>query len=425
MFYVNLPGKGELAHDVVDAENAVYLPQACMLHEVLPSRSFRRLLWDPQLYLATLDGAACTPVCAHLASYPWFDVPGVRPFDSDAGDRVRAYDREMKERVATHWPAAVPADIERAAASCLAHQTRIQCTEIILPAPLITDREEEAHAAAEWLDAGLRAAQDLLFSQPMLATVAVHESALNEAAFSTNGFLDLIVDPVTAREGIGGVYIVVAQMGARHPFLASRSVLRAYAHLCRAFSTAGAETIVVNFADVFGVSCLAAGASSCATGPSQVLRRLSFEGLREQGGGTPLPHYYSHRCVAEFRSEQDMRALTEHRLLRRVRDDTRHSSPLTQALASGGHEASVPGPWVESRNNVFSGAQLHFICRLHNAAQALAPLAPAERSQAVVDWLEEASASQLLIQERMRGAGGEIVGKVAPVEEWLTVHDQD
>ena len=99
---------------------------------------------------------------------------------------------------------------------------------VILPSSLIVERENESQVQAEWLDAGIQAAGDLEVSQPVLATIAVHESVLNDAAFAPAGFLDTVVDQVAARDGVDGVYIVVAQDGgAKHPFESGAAVMRA------------------------------------------------------------------------------------------------------------------------------------------------------------------------------------------------------
>src|SRR5690606_36938109 len=126
-------------------------------------------------------------------------------------------------------------------------QLNLGCNQVILPAPLISEREDEAATLGEWLDHGLAVGEEMEVGQPLLATIAVEESVLRNNAFEDGGFLDAVVDQVASREGIEGVYIVVLQTLAEHPFTADSSVLRAYLHLCRRFRDVGYTTIIVNF----------------------------------------------------------------------------------------------------------------------------------------------------------------------------------
>ena len=161
---------------------------------------------------------------------------------------------------------------------------------VILPSPLITEREDEAQTQAQWLDAGLDAARNLEVEQPVLATIVLHEAVLNDTSFDPTGFLNTIIDQVTARENVDGVYVVVAQDGgAAHLFEADVRVLRAYLHIVRSCVDRQYETIITNFADVFGLLCMGAGATAVASEPSHSLRRLSMAGFHEQGGGHALP----------------------------------------------------------------------------------------------------------------------------------------
>src|SRR5688572_13991233 len=108
MFYINVPTRGELAHEALDAENAVYLAQDRMLHEARPVRGYRRVLFDPQLYLAGLDAERCTTTCANLTSYPWFATPGSIEYESGGALGRRAYKGLMKQIAATNWTGRAP-----------------------------------------------------------------------------------------------------------------------------------------------------------------------------------------------------------------------------------------------------------------------------------------------------------------------------
>ena len=63
-----------------------------------PLGDFAWQLFDPQLYLANLDGNESATVCARLASYPWFEVNGVLEFDSSDQTQT-AWQQTMQQHV--------------------------------------------------------------------------------------------------------------------------------------------------------------------------------------------------------------------------------------------------------------------------------------------------------------------------------------
>lgn len=425
MFFLNLGYRWNLAADVENLRGGVFLPSGTdaigMHRRSLPE--FRRVLFDPQLYLAGLNGDESRKVCARLASYPWFLVPDAPRFEGGAMTRTE-WIEAMREHVAREWPSEAPeepGDIERACTSAIDFQVELGCSHIILPSPLIVERENEAEALATWLDAGLEAAEDLDVGQPLLATIAIEESTLNVDAFAPAGFLDTVVDQTTSRGDISGVYIVIAQSVPNHPYDTPLRVQRAYLHLARAFGSQDYATIMTNFADVFGVFCGAFGATDCATGPSHSLRRLSLPSYRDSGGGLALPHFYSNRTISELLSETDLDVIVERRLLSRVRDVTEYSQDLMDELAAGGSAANLQS-WAESRNNI-GMAQRHFISRLSSYERALRRAPTNHRVNRVLDRLQTAAANMLLINRRL-GADTDIQGKIAPAEDWLDLFEQ-
>ncbi len=286
---------------------------------------------------------------------------------------------------------------------------------MILPAPLIRDREEEGTTLAAWLDAGLAVAAELEVGQPLLATVALSDATLNEDAFRPAGFLDSLVDHVTAREGLAGVYIVIAQAGVGvHPFQLPEPVRRAYLHLSKAFRDGGVEMIVVNFADVFGFACAAVGATDVASGPSQSTRRLNLNAFRDEQFGIAVPQYYSHRVIGEFKTETDLNRLVGAKLLRRVADGTPYSEDLLEAFREGRTAADLP-PWAESQNNL-GAAQRHLVSRLATEGAKFRKLTLAKREILVRDWLEDAEAGVLYLRKRLNAP---VIGTTAPAASWL------
>lgn len=400
-------------------EGAIYLAQGNDVERMRrsPHGNFAWKLFDPQLYLAGLTGDDSATICARLASHPWFGIDEVPGFDS--GDqKKRDWQKQMQDFVRANWPGIAPDEDKRAgcAISAVAFQADLGCTHILAPSPLIAEREDEAEACALWIDAALDAATELETGQPVIATVAVSESVLNDASFNEGGFLDTVVDQVTSRDGLGGVYIVVAQTQARHPLSAPSSVTRTYAHLASAFANFGFEFVFVNFADAFGAACLGLGATGFATGRSQASRRLCLAAMLDEGGGLPLPHLYSRRVVAEFLSEREMEVVAQRNLLPHVRDITPYSQDLFQALDAGREISTVPA-WAESKNNVTT-AKKHLIARMISEGAAYSELSVDARLARTTSWLASAETRQESLIDGLAGYLEKTTPVYAPVAEW-------
>ena len=389
-----------------------------------PRPDSQAVLLDPQLYLASLNAVDCTKVCANLASFPWFGINEMPAFESGQQTRTQ-WNQTMREQVIQQWPGREPTDaaIEEACRTAIETQIAIACTHVILPSPLITEREDEAQRQAEWLDTALRVCGELDVSQPILATVALYDGVINDAAFAPAGFLDTIVDQVTAREGLDGVYIVVAQSAFEHPFSTPVKTYKAYAHLAKAFSGVGYDAVITNFADAFGLVCTAFGATAMASGQSQSLRRLSVLDFKDSGGGRAIPYFYSHKVIADLATETDLDNIVAKRLLKRVEDVTTYSQSLMTELAKvgppKGSARNLP-PWAESQNNLTT-AHRHLVCRLATEQAKLVKLGAQPRLDAVRYWLESSTANMLFVKERLKPET--LKGCVASSDAWLTVFD--
>jgi len=422
VFYLNLGYSWKYASEIEGISGCIVMPANNDCERVSrASLDYPRVMVDPQLYLASLDAETSRLVCSRLASYPWFQIADVPSYDSGEMGR-REWLNQLRDAVADSWTGEPPSgsNIGDASFDCVEYQLSVGCTHIILPSPLITEREDEAQQQALWLDAGLAAAETLEVPRPVLATVAIDEAAINQEAFSENGFLETIVDQVSARDGLDGVYIVVAQTHPGHPFDAPVLVQRTYLHLSNAFRDAGYDTVIANFADALGLVCAAVGATAFAGGQSHVLRRLSLAGYRESGGGTALPNFYSHRVIGEFLTEQDLDSVVQANLLSRIRDNTPYSQQLMQALRNGASASSLPA-WAESQNNL-GAAHKHLLCRMSLAGREAAVLATwEERFEAARAWLEDAAANVLYVRHRF--GSSDIPGRYAPAEDWLQMLD--
>lgn len=407
---------------VANINGVVYLPSGAPSEKVIreAQREYGILLFDPQLYLTSLDGTASSKTCARLSTYSWFDVQGLPDYDSGE-QSIQKWEQSLRPEVAARWPGQPPAEdrMEAAVVSCLSFQVGLGCTHVILPTPLVAEREEEAAALGRWIDAGLAAAAELEVDAPLLACVAVAEEALSTpAVFEPAGFLDTIVDQVTARSGLDGVYVVVAQARAGHPFDVSQAVSRAYLQLSGAFSRAGYATVLTNFADLLGLCAMGVGAHGFAGGTNHGTRRLSLAGFGDKGFGLPLPWFYSHRAAAEFRPQSDLDAIVEAGVLARVRDVTPSSQPLMHALSNGGSAAQVAS-WLESKNNT-SAALHHYVARLAIEEGKLSGAAAEDRTEAVRDWLLSAEGTRSYLRSKIATS---IEPRYAPIERWLEYLD--
>jgi len=425
MFLLNVGYDWSLSSSFDDLRGVVLLPA----HNYMPrfsSRSFdhARLLFDPQLYLASLDSETCDLTCSRLSTYPWFNTNNL-PNREDY-DNARLWQNAIRDDIANIWPGRNPAgdEILESCEQCIGFQVDIGTTFIILPSPLIIEREDEAENQAIWLDSSIEAVDNLDVGLPVLATVALDESTINDQAFEPAGFLDTIVDQISAREQIDGVYIVISRTQFDHPFSGSVNLAKAYIHLCSSFNQAGMENTIVNFADLIGIVCSAFGATGFGIGQSRPLRQMSLQAYREGGGGRALPHLYSHRSVAEYLSETHLDEITQNRLLNRVRDDSPFSNPLIRALRRG-ESASDVASWAESLNNCGT-ANRHFIHRMMQVGSELYGYGSSDlRRDHVREWLEGAAANTLYIHSRLgREPEDEQLGRVAPTQNWLDIFDE-
>lgn len=420
MFLLNLGYKWNLT-SLDGLRGTVILPQSNSFNRLSREHpgEFQTLLLDPQLYLSSLKVEHRTKICARLSAYPWFNIPNVGVFNSGEQKRIE-WEKAVREKIRELWLGHSPEDLDRAALTAVGFQAELGCTSIILPAPLVNEREDEGSTLGDWIDAGLEACDEFEIAQPVLATVAISDSTLNESAFNQGGFLESVVDQITARNGVDGVYIVIAQTETPvHPFEISDKVAHAYLHLVKEFFRCNIKSIVTNFSDLIGFVSLGIGATAFASGQSFALRSLNIEGFRDEGGGTPLPSFYSHKIAAEYRTESDLKKIIDHRLFRRIADETEASQSLMEALRSGRSASDLPS-WAESHNNLHA-AHSHFIERLIIEGNRLKKIRPNERYETIVNWLESAEANALYVHNKI---GINKLGRRPKLDYWRQVIEE-
>lgn len=423
MFFLNL-GRSDLnlVGIVGGTHGVIFLPSSNYSERVSREALNQQpiVLFDPQLYLATLDRTNCTKVCGRLSSYPWFNVPDT-PNCGDY-DGLNKWHSALTEHAKTNWPGRPPEgdDILTACIESLRFQEGLGCGQIILPTPLIADPSGEGGILATWLDEAQRAIRDEEAEGTFLATVALDESAITENFFERHALLDAVVDQVTARSLINGVYIVVSQSTPRHPLKAPICVYKAYIALSKAFADVGMQQIIVNFADIFGIACVGIGATAFGTGWSQTRRRLSPASMADRAWGRVYPHFYSHSVIREFLPKTQLDSIASSGALWIVEDVSPFSERLMETLGSGGSANDLIS-WEESNNNV-STSKAHFIYRLAEVGRELSALRGREsRLSQVHAWIENAWMRNDFLQQRL-GVDSSY-GEGANAKEWLGLID--
>ena len=163
------------------------------------------------------------------------------------------------------------------------------------------------------------------------------------------------------------------------------------------------KTVVINFADVFGLVCMAAGASAFGSGYTTKERRLSFDDFIQRGGGMALPRYYSNTLIGDFYSERDINKIVKLKLLRYITGDikTTHSRSLMDAL-SRKIKISTVQAWKETRSNTATAARHRVDC-LVEQANVLGAIDNFEnRLTEMFAWIQEAESKMEYLKSRLK-----------------------
>jgi hypothetical protein len=341
-FWLNVGYRFEAPSSIVP-DGSVLLCSAMPMHQLERRRidkrypHLRRRLFDPQLYLAGLDASESSEHCAKLASYPWFGVRGLVPYDSGLQNQ-KGWMATARARIPSLWSHNAPSDPATVRASvreCIEFQKRIGCESIILPAPLTADPATDFSQELVWLDSALERAREAGVSVPVFATVAISDICLRYSEPGVNALLALILDSVSARE-IDGVYLVLEQgsetADGRH--VGNVRTLSSILHLAYLFATDCRLRVIVNFLGAFGLACEAVGAEGWASGWYKSLYR--FRLADKLAGGRSFPTYWSYNCACDIHLERDFDVLNEEEFfLDRIADRTEASSGLLLAASRG------------------------------------------------------------------------------------------
>lgn len=349
----------------------------------------RRRLFDPQLYMAGLDANQSPSACAKLGSYPWFGVAGLQKYSSGQQQQGQ-WMKVAEQRIPDLWvgrPLDEEATVQVMVEECVTFQTRLGCQAIILPSPLTTDPHTNYDLELLWLDAGLDYVRTQRTGLPVFASIALSDLCLYYTEPPRSGFLDMVLDTVSAR-GVDGVYLVLEQSReqgeTRHS--STTRALWSILHLVHLFSQEAKLRVAVNFLGHFGLACEAIGAEIWASNWYKSNYRLRLADKIK--GGRAFPSYWSFPAAVDVNLKADFDKLNQAGLLSQIADRTEASNGLLLAALGGRSCNSIPD-WEYRESNV-TAAKEHFLRSSIRAANNLAGYQGQRRLDFVDHWLEQA-----------------------------------
>ena len=382
--------------DEVEPDGSLVLASAMPMHQ-LERRNLDqyphlvRRLFDPQLYMAGIDASQCRKHCAKLGSYPWFGVKGLQDFDSTEHQH-RTWMKDAEKAILGTWAGRAPSaeKVQKAAArECADFQRRIGCWAAILPSPLTIDPSTSYSEEEAWLDASLEQIAELDdFNLPLFATVAVSDVCLRLEP-QENQLLDIIVDAVSAREGLDGVYIVIEQAneGAGTRSCGSARTLWSVLHLVHSFAHDAALRVGVSFLGPFGLVCEAAGAEWWASNWYKSLYRLRLADKLASGRAYPL--FWSYPSALDIHLDGEFDRLVSDGHLSRIAEKTSASEGLLVAAQAGRKVRNV-APWVYRQSNVAATMSHYLLSAIKREGQHAKHSGEA-RLEHVEKWVEAAA----------------------------------
>lgn len=358
--------------------------------------------FDPQLYLAGLDRNAARETVVGLATWPWFVRDAVAQYDSDQHGTLKEYHDTVRNDLLAAWPgrpATQDADIYQCVKSCVETQVGLGCEAVILPSPLTTIAATSYELETAYLDAGIRAAEELQVTVPVLATVAISDNILRGISPFEHPLLHTVSSQLAARPEIAGAYLVIEQANEPGYVICSPETVLALLLLVDDLARGAAKSIYVNFAGNFGAVLHAVGASVWASGYYLSQRRLQLAHFNDAGGGPAYPRLYSLRLAGDVGLEHDVPLLHRNALTDRVITTTAASENLITALNAGRYPEAVPD-WQYRPNNIGVAAQ-HYYEVTNRFGVHLSSLDRVHRIDLVERWLDRAA----VLSETLQGIG--------------------
>jgi hypothetical protein len=347
-------------------------------------------LFDPQLYLATLDPLSARKSVCDLATWPWLGDPTISQYDSTTDGTMKDWREAHQDELLQRWPGAVPsedADIRAAVRSAIVVQLDLGCEAIILPAPLATVHAENFEREAHWIDIGIEIAAEMRTSLPLLASVALSDHLLRGIEPAQNKLLHTIANQIASRGELTGAYIVIEQASENGYVCTSKDVLLGLLILIDDLTRGAGKRVLVNYMGSFGPICLAAGAAVFSTGYYLSQRRLKLSDFEDKEGRA-YPRYMSARLLGDIGVDNDLRTAFQA-VGEAILTDTPASSILNQAIRAGVRSNQVP-EWAYKQTNI-TAAAAHYNWIMFEMGRQLPTSSAASRLEIVHRWLEGAT----------------------------------
>lgn len=398
MFLLNLGyqwSNHELVDGVIINASGVHMEQAVRRDKI---GSVNWKLFDPQFYLKCLDYEQSKKACERLSTYPWF---GGSTVEYDSGEFTpTSWFNEHKQNV--QWDNIIPTDDNEIAyciKECLKFQEDIGATHLIAPIPMIENPEDEFAVQLKWIDVLEKVKDD--FEKPVLVTVAFLDNLFLYDPPLSNKLFQTIMDNLSVRVELEGVYIVPVQTNDASPKLDDKNVVEGILHMCSIMSE-NEKLVIVNYADSLGYACIGAGATAFGGGYSNKEKRMCLNDYTDATGGRSYPRFYSHNLISDFYSNRDLTKIKDVGLLRLIKDDiTNVSKDLFDELANGGIANNLPN-WRESMNNITASKQHRIVCMNNHAGEFLKLNSTEERDTHILTWLQNAEAYRLLLDSKLK-----------------------
>lgn len=348
-------------------------------------------LFDPQLYLATLDPARARSTVEHLTSYPWFGAQEREAYDKSKHKTLTKYENENAPHRVKQWTRSVPTDpraIAQAVKMSVQMQVDLGCEGIILPSPLIDRALPGFSQGTAWIDAGIIACSELKVQLPIYATIALCDTLIDNRPAVENTFISAITEQIAAREGLAGAYVIVETADGDAYSFQSGDVADALLIVADDLIRGAGRQMIVNYSGSFGAVLAGAGAEIWATGYYRTQRRLKRADFTLQPGGGSRPRYFSLPLAGDVGVEKDIDAIIKAKLFRRVFTPTPPAELLHAALRAGRKVEDVPS-WEYAQSNVTAAGAHYNTCMVRLGAE-LDALNSNKRPQFVEDWLSKA-----------------------------------
>jgi len=356
------------------------------------------VLYDPQYYLCSIDKAACGSTFSKIISYPWISVSP--PKTSPVIKKLQKANTQHSNSSRNILIPKTDQEVTDCIDLCFKAQKKIGVTHLIVPTPLAVAREDQFSEQLRWLNLAQSLKSDYI--EPFLATIALSDETLLNCSFEENLMLQTILDHAAVMQHIDGYYIVI-ERDAVTSQITEMNVARALLELSYNLGYHQEKEVIINFADVFGLVCLAVGATAFGSGYRVKERRLCLDDFIERTGGTALPRYYSSSLIGDFYSERDLERIVELKLFRYISNDiiTSQSQSLINALENKVKVKTIE-PWKETRSNVATAAKHRVNCISEQANLVMKCQTIEERLNLVFTWIQDAEAHMGYLKSRLK-----------------------